>query len=605
MAALYFFLFFAVAIDRYYSFTYFDWDLAVYDQIIWNLISGRGHSSLLGVNFLGHHAHFLAFPVAFIYKFFPHPLTLMFLQTLALAGAAFPLYYLGRRFLGCWWAVLVCLCYLLYHGVAYANLYEFHFTCFVPVILFSFLYFFVMHRYLPFLVTSCLALFCQENISLILVAFSFYAAILGRSLKWWLPLLLVGVAYFIFCVRILFPALNPDVIQFISIYSAWGRDYGEILKNLFTHPLDVYSYIVTPKKLSWLMFLLSPLSYIPFLSPFALFPVFPVFLQRLLSQRPQETMLQLHYSLEFIPFLFFCFILGLKNLFTWCYHPGRRFLLAGGVLFITLGSSLIMGPFVDICYSGFSIFNRRLNIKEKFLDQIPQDAAVVATFEFLPHLSKREKLYSFHSFFSGRYILSNKTYSITDKVDYGLINFDDPFMIGSFYTADAYKRVQCLLEEKQLRSVDVINNDVFFKREALRIKPLFEELSVPPHFKTPFLYKLEEVIELQGYDLARNGDFIDLSLYWAVLLETSDDLNMVFDFVNEAGVIVRRQQSPMCYRIFPTQAWHKDKWVVDHKYLLVPVSLRQKGFSLNIRFYKMSDRSMVGGPITLKVLEGG
>src|ERR1700733_7314932 len=81
-AVIYVLLFFGSCCLKYYGFTYDDFDLAVHDQIVWNILHGNIFNSILGVDFLGNHVHFISFLVAPLYWCVPHPLFLLFLQTL-------------------------------------------------------------------------------------------------------------------------------------------------------------------------------------------------------------------------------------------------------------------------------------------------------------------------------------------------------------------------------------------------------------------------------------------------------------------------------------------------------------------------------------------
>ena len=55
------------------------------------------------------------------------------------------------------------------------------------------------------------------------------------------------------------------------------------------------------------------------------------------------------------------------------------------------------------------------NIKAELLSKIPNEASVVSTFEFMPHLSTRKDLFSFHHIYWGYYTLSDKIYNLSKK----------------------------------------------------------------------------------------------------------------------------------------------------------------------------------------------
>src|ERR1700686_1111558 len=93
--------FFSWCALKFHFFLYDDFDLAIHDQIFWNILHGRIFNSILGVDFLGNHAHFISFLTAPFYALFPHPLSLLFLETVFLAAGVFPLFALARMYHGC------------------------------------------------------------------------------------------------------------------------------------------------------------------------------------------------------------------------------------------------------------------------------------------------------------------------------------------------------------------------------------------------------------------------------------------------------------------------------------------------------------------------
>jgi len=585
ITTLYIVVFFAHCYLRFKTFGYFDWDLAVYDQIIWNLGRGDFFSSLLGVNFLGHHAHFLAFPVAVIYKLCPHPLTLMFLQTAALGLAVAPLYLLARKVLGFQWAFLVCCLYLLNHGVGYTNIYEFHFTSFAPLILFTMFYFFFIEKYVYFLCLSVLALLCQENFPFFIFTFGLYAMVVRRSPRWWLPLLIGSAGYFILYMKVVVPALNPGNINFALIYSHWGHSYGEILRNLLLQPISALQYMFTIEKINWLWNVFSPFSFIPLLSPGYLALVGPLFLQRLLSNRLPETMIFYHYLAEILPFIFLAFLFGLKRALA--YPNTRKLMLAVVVFTVALFQTIRLGPHFSLFSSRRTMMDDVDHIKEQWVKGVPPDYSVVATFEFLSHLSHRKALYSFQYIYSGSYILSNKTYVLNKRIDQALIDFDDHFMIGSFYKRDNYKKIQDFLAYQQFSVKDVVNNMVLFGRGGKDQKVLYEVLKAPPTITHPLDIKFGSSLRLGGYDIRRKGDYLELVFYWHALERPGYDLSMAFGFLNASGALTETIVSPVCYRIYPTQAWDKNMWIADHKYLLIPSKVASQDFVVYTGFKKM------------------
>lgn len=588
MVAAYIVAFFSFCWLRFISFGYYDWDLAVYSQIIFNVSRGDLFNSLLGVNFLGHHAHFLAFPLALIYKAWPHPVTLLFLQTAALGGAAVPLFYLARIFLSPRWALLTCFLYLFHVGTAYSIIYEFHFTSFAPLIFFCIFYFYFTLRYVHYLVSTVLALLCQENFALSVFMFGLLALVQRRSARWWLPLLAGSIVYLLFCVKVLLPGLNPGTIQFISIYRHWGSDYGEIILNLASHPMGVLRYIFMPHKLEWLWTIFSSLSLVPFLSPGYLSLALPFFLQRLLSNRAQETMISFHYLAEILPIIFLAFIFGLRRILAMPFmHNRRKFL--GLLLPAMMIPYFLLFPLKDIFFGNIyrTRFSSTERVKEQWVERVPAKASVVASFEFLSHLANRKDLFSFQYIYSGQYILSSKRYQLDKLVDMALIDFNDPFLIESFYFRDGYKNTLDFLQYQKLSVEDVVNSMVFFRRGGDDKKVLYKVWNEAPAVPFPVNVRFDNSLKLIGYDLKASGkDRLEVVFYWQVLKKPDYDMHAVFLFERHNSDEFRKVLSPSCYRILPTYAWEEGTWIEEHKYILIPDEIKGSDFSFSTGFAK-------------------
>jgi uncharacterized membrane protein len=92
----------SLSLVRHWTFHSTASDLAVFDQVLWNTIHGRFMESTLSLarcvphSFFGDHfspALLLILPLYFV---FPHPETLLVVQTVALALGVWPIYLLAR-----------------------------------------------------------------------------------------------------------------------------------------------------------------------------------------------------------------------------------------------------------------------------------------------------------------------------------------------------------------------------------------------------------------------------------------------------------------------------------------------------------------------------
>jgi len=590
--ALYVLLYFACCMLKFYTFAYDDFDLAHHDQMVWNLLHGRIYNSILGIDFLGNHVHFLTFLIAPIYYFFQHPLFLLFLQTIFLAAGAIPLYHLSRLYLDEELSVFVGLVYLFYPALGYVNLFEFHPTCFACFFLFCCAYYFYRQEFMAFNIFMLLSLLCQENMALIFLMWGPYALILKRPWKWvWWPSLL-GFMYFLLCVEVILPHFNHNKFNFFSIYGELGGSLGQVALTCLVHPLKVLGIMFKPLKIVYLAELLISVSFLPLLSLWALLPVFLIFLQHLLSSRASEISLHFHYTAELIPFIFVAFIFGIRNLTSLKLNSR---LIGSVLLFNAILAHGYFGPHLHLLEK-FKELREDYGIgqKTRMLEEIPPDASVVTTFNFLSHLSHRENLYSFHYVFYGFYTLSDHPYHLPDKVDYALIDFNDWLTFGGFYGLSNYQHLVDFFRSNHWGAIDVENNVVLFKKGAddkYRLFDILKDRPIPSHSTDDLI---DQRIKLYGYDAKLIGtNQLQLILYWKPLKPESKDIHWFIDFIDYNGKIFAEQIRPMDYQIWPTQAWKPGEYIKEYQYISLTPSLMGRIKHLSLGFFDFATGKLV------------
>jgi uncharacterized membrane protein len=580
---------------KFKSFSYFDFDLAVHAQVLWNILNGSTYSSILGVSFLGNHAHLINFFIVPIYYIFPNSLTLLILQTVALGFSAWPLYLMARDVLNMKWGVTVIFAYLLYPGLGFTNLYEFHPTVFATLFLSWMLYYFYKKRFFLFFIFMMLGLFCQENIAFAITATGIYAWFCRRSFRWIFWPFALGVGSFYFAVFHIMPYFNQDTIQFIGIYSHFGSSYTEIVKNIILNPLNSLRFMLMQHKLVYLMQVFSPLSFIPLISPQAMVLSLPYFLQHLLSGRYMESVIYYHYMAEMIPLIFFAFILGVRNIsrIGWMRFHENSFMIC--IAAASIACNLSFGPLPEIYLSKSQLLDEQTaKIKYMFLRKIPGQAGIVATFEFLPHLTQRAHLYSFHHVYSGRHTLSSRAYQLPQDASYALLNFNDHLTFRGFYNPGNYNNIVNFLSEGQWGVVDVRGSIVLFERGRGDTSELYEIYTSPPGDVFDKIWCIDGALELAYYKLEepQNG-ILQIDLYWHSLRKTSKDIIVFFDIIDRYGIVKSHLIMPICYRIYPTNAWSEGEWIKERKYLPIPSHLEPGGYALMMGFLSFNGHETI------------
>ena len=97
-------------------------------------------------------------------------------------------------------------------------------------------------------------------------------------------------------------------------------------------------------------------------------------------------------------------------------------------------------------------------VRWSFVEAVPPQEGVVATFDYLAPLSLRRYLYAFHKVYNESYqnpeeIRSNElntgnSFVLPDQVHYALIDFKDPWLRQSlkFWTQETSQRIQMFLK---------------------------------------------------------------------------------------------------------------------------------------------------------------
>lgn len=574
---------------KFSAYAYGDFDLAHHSQSVWNILHGSLDSSILGIPFLGNHMAIILFLIAPLYLLFPSPLLLLYLQTLALGIGAWWIFMLARRELSEKWAAGLSLVYLIYSPLIYLNLYEFHPIALAVPFVTGMLYCYKAQRFRPFLILLLLALSCQENVALISVAFAFYALADRKRGLWFRVPLAVGIIYFWFAVIVIMPRLNNNTVQFIRLYGHLGESLPEVLRNAIVHPFYTLRFMFTAEKVVFLNALLGPVAYLSLLSPLSLLPASLVLVQRLLSIRASEATVVYHYQAEMIPFVFFAAIYGIKRLLK-LKHRIIRPALGAALVFFPL-ASLLAGGTLPALYRALSSPSNNSFVRSRkdfVMRNLPNKASVLATFEFLPRLANRRKVYSLHHVYTGRYTLSDVPYPLPD-VDYIIMDTNDPLTFSNkgFYGPDNYKRIQAVLTEPGWRLIEHVDSLLVFKRDPgidIESLDMVEYIDQPMRMNRNIRQTPAADIQLLGFEiglpdkpkvdihalggsaasgrLLKQADIVDLTLYWEKTLESGKDYDMHLTVTAGMTIIYRGRLSPGS-RIWPPQSWQTGKVIVD------------------------------------------
>ncbi|HET7091766.1 MAG TPA: DUF2079 domain-containing protein [Anaerolineae bacterium] len=435
-------LFVYLSVARHYTFSTAAYDLAMYDQAVWNTSQGRWFEiNLLEdtmpdlTNKLGDHVEPILLPIALLYRLRANADVLLILQALALAALIWPLYHVvwhltGRLLLA---GVAVAL-YLAHPAMWNALLFDFHPVTLAAAFLMFALWMLIQKKRTACLIFALLAMACKEHIGLIVAMFGVYAVLFQKSeRRLGAVLIAMGLAGSILAIGVVNPAYQPSgASYYLNRYSKVGSSIGEILLAPLTKPDVVWATLTGPKRISYYGDLLLPLGGLPLLGPAFILPVLPDIALNTFSAFAPARTLDAHYAVMIAPFLILAAIWGADRLAHWLStrfgDPQRYDTRASGLrvflesiaqrrAILVLASAWLIvsmaayhlhnyGTFLPLSgrYVSTYVSEPRDAVGLRLATRIPAAAVVSAQFNLVPHISQRRRAHIFPRIDDAEYV---------------------------------------------------------------------------------------------------------------------------------------------------------------------------------------------------------
>lgn len=426
----------AALVYKYVHLGHFDWDLAFFTQACWQLLHGSQYVPLVGINYFGDHSYFITFLILPFFALVPHPLTLVFFKLAAYLASAFLLYKLLRRDLPQWLSVGLMTAYLLLPANCLTVLYEFNpESLAVPFIVLLFDAF-ERKRWRLFWVSAAALLLIKENFALVTAAFGVYGWVMAKDPRQKYHsgvLVALSAAIFYVLAMVVIPLLrHSSTHAFVVRYSYLGSSLEEILRNLFLKPQMVLEQLFSKDNAKFIAALGGPWILPAILGLPALIVIAPLLLQHLLADYEPEKSIYYHYGLTLAPVLFLAAGRGLAYL----KQRIRPAIFVTAVTFIFVLSVVHSALYVPPILKSLDYHQDNLTAKRwEMLREVPPQAGVVATFDYLTPLAMRKELYSFHKIYDPHFqddqrmqqseLNVRKKFVLPDTVRYAVLDFDD------------------------------------------------------------------------------------------------------------------------------------------------------------------------------------
>ena len=206
---------------------------------------------------------------------------------------------------------------------------------------------------------------------------------------------MISIIAFIWITEWFMPQFSTNYL-FLNRYSTLGSTKVDIFLSLL-NPITLFKTIITFKKLKYLLFLLGPLCFLPFLAPWELLLTLPFWGQNLLTDYSPQFSIGTHYTAEGIPLLFFATLVALKHLNQLQPKIIRWFPFSHsskGIAVALLLSTLVFYGRSDTLYFWrYLYYLKRYPLIEKIEKHLPPKASVSLTNALLPHFTHRNTSY--------------------------------------------------------------------------------------------------------------------------------------------------------------------------------------------------------------------
>lgn len=435
---LYIFLFFGIiysliSLVNHYCFRTYALDLGAYTNAMFDYFHFRWNDSSVfkevPENLLSDHfdLYLILFsPLIIFFKTY----TLLIIQIVFVLIGAYGVYryfrYRNTYSNSEIFSTIMCVSFLFYFGIYSALSYDYHSNV-VAAMLVPFLFLYIRQRkwIKAFLILFFICI-GKENMSLWM---SFVMLGLMIEYKKEIEVLKVlslffvfSVLYFLIITKFVMPYFSNEGRFYQFHYSVLGSNYVSAFKNLILHPIQTLKILFINHtkhpnadyvKAELHLFILLSGLWALFFRPQYIVMIIPVYFQKLFHDNYLIWGIDTHYSIEFAPIL----IIGAGEFFLSVKKHNIQNSLASILLLLNLictirlmDNTILFTNKSRIRIYQSSHYERKFNIQNVYdaINMIPDSSVVSAQTSILPHLSLRDKIYTFPILKDAEFIVLNQ-----------------------------------------------------------------------------------------------------------------------------------------------------------------------------------------------------
>ncbi|MGH9149440.1 MAG: DUF2079 domain-containing protein [Acidimicrobiales bacterium] len=383
--------------NQHRRFGTFGFDMGIFDQGIWLLSQFEDpFVTVRGLNYFGNHLNLGTVLFVPFYWLGAGPVFLSVAQTVVVALGAVPIWLLGRdRLASGWLALGVALAFLLHPATEWISWWQFHPDALaITPLLFAY-WFASRRRWRWFGVCVALTLVWKEDAAMAVFALGLVLVVTRR---WRAGLVTSGVAlvWFLLATEVLIPRATGGLGPFYGeFYSGFGDGAAEIAFNMARHPSRFVAEATEPATVEYYRRLFLPVGLLALAAPVSLGVALPHLVVNTVSSHPLTHDIRYQYSSLIIAAIF----LATVEAIAWM---GRRRSWRAVLVVVVLVSAVLANrawspsPLGVAYRSGIWVsVGPNQAAAEQAVGMVPAGAGVSATFQLVPHLTHRARIYEF------------------------------------------------------------------------------------------------------------------------------------------------------------------------------------------------------------------
>jgi uncharacterized membrane protein len=407
------------------------WDMAIFDNLMWNLIRGEWFkaSPVLGPtgSHIQYHATFIAYAFAPFYAIYQHAETLLVMQATLAGLGAVPLYLVARRRLGSGWAALPFVYAYLLHGPLHGPIfYDFHFITTAPFWVGWVIYFFETERKWLLVLSFFLALLVREEVSASLSMVALFYLLSGKRPRWALFGGLLGLVYFVAVKFVIMPlhvtGSDKETFAwiFVGLIAPGEQGLTGVVKTIVTNPTFTLASLFEADKLVYFLKTFGPLVLLSLRHRLTWLFFVPAWMFTLLTTGyPPVIQTSFQYTSNYTPYLFFAAVIAVSS---WTEaEPTLKIKRAAAMTALVVTATIFSFQHGAILQrntfrGGFQLVRFELTAQDKkrykqlyeLIEKIPPRASVCATEWEASHISNRPNAFTMRfSTWDADYLLAN------------------------------------------------------------------------------------------------------------------------------------------------------------------------------------------------------